>query len=39
MLDVPEVSAKIAQAKGATAAATAQAQMAKTAQLQTNFVS
>ena len=29
MLDVPEVSAKIAQAKGATAAATAQAQMAK----------
>lgn len=28
-LDVPEVSAKIAQAKGATAAATAQAQMAK----------
>ena len=29
MLDVPEVSAKIAQAKGATAAAAAQAQMAK----------
>ena len=29
MLNVPEVSAKIAQAKGATAAATAQAQMAK----------
>lgn len=29
MLDVPEVSAKIAQAKGATAAATAQAQLAK----------
>lgn len=29
MLDVPEVSAKIAQAKGATAAAIAQAQMAK----------
>ena len=29
MLDVPEVTAKIAQAKGATAAATAQAQMAK----------
>lgn len=29
MLDVPEVSAKIAQAKGATAAANAQAQMAK----------
>ncbi|GGP00986.1 hypothetical protein GCM10010992_00120 [Cloacibacterium rupense] len=29
MLDVPEVSAKIAQAKGATEAATAQAQMAK----------
>ncbi len=29
MLDVPEVSAKIAQAKGATAAATAQTQMAK----------
>lgn len=29
MLDVPEVLAKIAQAKGATAAATAQAQMAK----------
>ena len=29
MLDVPEVSAKIAQAKGATAAATAQEQMAK----------
>lgn len=29
MLDVPEVSAKIAQAKGATAVATAQAQMAK----------
>ena len=29
MLDVPEVSAKIAQAKGATAAATPQAQMAK----------
>lgn len=29
MLDVPEVSAKIAQAKGATVAATAQAQMAK----------
>ena len=28
-LDVPEVSAKIAQAKGATAAAQAQAQMAK----------
>ena len=29
MLDVPEVTAKIAQAKGATAAAAAQAQMAK----------
>ncbi|AMA48233.1 MULTISPECIES: HlyD family secretion protein [Flavobacterium] len=29
LLDVPEVSAKIAQAKGATAAAVAQAQMAK----------
>ncbi|SHK54175.1 HlyD family secretion protein [Epilithonimonas mollis] len=29
MLDVPEVSAKIAQAKGATTAAAAQAQMAK----------
>lgn len=29
MLDVPEVSAKIAQAKGATASAKAQAQMAK----------
>ena len=29
MLDVPEVSAKIAQAKGATTAATAQAQLAK----------
>lgn len=29
MLDVPEVSAKIAQAKGATAAAKAQAQLAK----------
>lgn len=29
MLDVPEVTAKIAQAKGATAAATAQAQLAK----------
>lgn len=29
MLDVPEVSAKIAQAKGATAAAAAQAKMAK----------
>ena len=39
MLDVPEVSAKIAQAKGATAAATHKHKWQKMEQLQINFVS
>lgn len=39
LLDIPEVSAKIAQAKGATSAARAQAKMARTARVQISSVS